>query len=184
MLNLIVTNGPEQANSYRVQDCTRHLVGRIYTPPLKNDKSISRVHAELLCEGSRWFVNDLSSTNGTFINDHPVTAKTEIRMGDQLRFGNTRMLVDIMSNGSGHSAHTPRIGRLIEQPATAEKAKVGQLPAQPTHYAYPPVAPTVQTATNQSRIKRFITNAILSLGWGVFAVKALAVCVLLLQVYN
>jgi len=48
---------------------------------------VSREHARLYKKGRRWFVEDLGSTNGTFLNDERVLAPAELRDGDLLSLG-------------------------------------------------------------------------------------------------
>jgi serine/threonine protein kinase len=50
---------------------------------------VSRRHSRLLREDNNWFVEDLGSTNGTFVNGHRISAhqKAAIKQGDVLRFG-------------------------------------------------------------------------------------------------
>ena len=51
------------------------------------DKSVSREHVCLCHEGRRWFVEDLNSTNGTYLNGERVVAKRDLRDGDSLKVG-------------------------------------------------------------------------------------------------
>jgi pSer/pThr/pTyr-binding forkhead associated (FHA) protein len=51
------------------------------------DKTISVQHARLLYHHSQWWVEDLHSTNGTFLNQEPVSEPVVIASGDQLRCG-------------------------------------------------------------------------------------------------
>jgi two-component system cell cycle response regulator len=48
--------------------------------------SVSRNHARIVMDGDRRFVEDLGSTNGTYVADHPVT-RGVLRSGDLLRVG-------------------------------------------------------------------------------------------------
>jgi len=50
------------------------------------DASVSSHHAQLKHEGGEYKLTDLDSTNGTFVNDLPVTTVT-LRHGDAVRFG-------------------------------------------------------------------------------------------------
>lgn len=54
-----------------------------------NDPYISDQHARVYREGVDWLVNDLRSTNGTFVNQVKVTGPTPIAAGDQLGIGRT-----------------------------------------------------------------------------------------------
>src|SRR5207253_2367528 len=47
------------------------------------DHSVSRRHAQIQRSATGYLVNDLQSTNGTFINDRPVTSAT-MQDGDYL----------------------------------------------------------------------------------------------------
>jgi len=46
---------------------------------------VSRVHAAVGFDGARWTVTDLYSSNGTFVNDQPVTDPRPLATGDTLR---------------------------------------------------------------------------------------------------
>ena len=55
-----------------------------------NDDFISSEHA-LICQRSgQWWVEDLGSTNGTFVNGHPISSPTAIAFGDAVEFGRVK----------------------------------------------------------------------------------------------
>jgi len=56
---------------------------------LADDTYVSTLHARLFQRGGESFVEDLGSTNGTFVNGERVTAATRLRRGDQVQFGQT-----------------------------------------------------------------------------------------------
>ena len=51
------------------------------------DSFISSVHCRVFGQNSEWMVEDLGSTNGTYLNDKKVTAPTVLSTGDVLRVG-------------------------------------------------------------------------------------------------
>ncbi len=53
------------------------------------DGSVSTFHAEIRCEGGKYFVHDLGSTNGIRVNGERV-AEAALANGDLVRFGNIR----------------------------------------------------------------------------------------------
>jgi sigma-54 dependent transcriptional regulator, acetoin dehydrogenase operon transcriptional activator AcoR len=71
------------------------VIGRDETADLTLPVSaVSRRHAEIRREGSRFFVKDLGSRNGTLVNGHPVV-ETELEPLDELRVGDAILkLVD------------------------------------------------------------------------------------------
>lgn len=50
------------------------------------DVSVSGRHAELVLVAENVYLKDLGSTNGTLVNDQPVT-DVQLRAGDRIRFG-------------------------------------------------------------------------------------------------
>jgi serine/threonine protein kinase len=50
---------------------------------------VSRQHARMVRQDDGWFIEDLSSTNGTFVNDQPVppSRATRLKDGDKVRCG-------------------------------------------------------------------------------------------------
>ncbi len=57
------------------------------------DPSVSRAHAVVQIRAGEAIVRDLGSTNGTYLNGKRIETGT-LRDGDELRFGNTRMLFE------------------------------------------------------------------------------------------
>jgi pSer/pThr/pTyr-binding forkhead associated (FHA) protein len=54
-----------------------------------DDSYVSQMHARLFAKGDAYMVEDLGSTNGTYLNRRKVTAPTELRRGDQVKIGKT-----------------------------------------------------------------------------------------------
>lgn len=55
------------------------------------DDYASGHHARLFPQGSRWFIEDLGSTNGTFVGDQRLTRATPVEVGQNFRVGRTTM---------------------------------------------------------------------------------------------
>ncbi len=58
------------------------------------DPEVSRRHARLETQNGTVFVRDLDSSNGTFLNGRRLTSAIELREGDQVDVGTTRLLVE------------------------------------------------------------------------------------------
>jgi pSer/pThr/pTyr-binding forkhead associated (FHA) protein len=59
------------------------------------DRTVSTLHAVLERYPSGWSVRDLGSTNGTFVNNTPVSAEHRLRNGDEIRLGSSRLVFRI-----------------------------------------------------------------------------------------
>ena len=55
-----------------------------------DDPHTSAFHAELHFSSDRWWMRDLDSSNGTFVNDEPVRAVVAIAPNDVLQCGRAR----------------------------------------------------------------------------------------------
>ena len=64
------------------------------TPHGGDEAGVSRRHAQLLHEGSAWYVLDLDSTNGTFLNGVELAPKTRSLLsdGDQVTMGELQII--------------------------------------------------------------------------------------------
>ncbi len=59
------------------------------------DKTISSHHARLVYRLGQWWIEDLNSTNGTFLNQEPVTNPVVVTQGDKLRCGQVEWGISI-----------------------------------------------------------------------------------------
>lgn len=60
---------------------------------LAADTFVSQIHARVFRRDGDMYLEDLGSTNGTYLNKKKVTAPVVIRKGDQVQFGRTTMEV-------------------------------------------------------------------------------------------
>ena len=84
---LVVTAGPLRGTTLPLTS-SAILIGRApsCTLVLDDDYSSSR-HARIFPQDGDWFVEDLGSTNGTFVGRDRVTAPVALRVGSQVRVG-------------------------------------------------------------------------------------------------
>lgn len=59
-----------------------------------DDPFVSGEHAVLTYRGRRWYVEDLASTNGTFVNGTPVETVAPVAFGAELQLGEVRLRLD------------------------------------------------------------------------------------------
>lgn len=56
---------------------------------LDGDSAASRLHARLFFDKGRYWIEDLGSTNGTWVNRHRIRRKVELQRGDLVQVGET-----------------------------------------------------------------------------------------------
>lgn len=114
---LVVRRGPNPDHVYLLNNDTT-IVGR---EPINDamfpDPEVSRRHARIINQDGDYFIEDLNSTNGTFINGRRISEITRIAGGDIIDFGETvrvvfELQVPISSNGAEPLQHDPRLEAL------------------------------------------------------------------------
>ena len=66
------------------------LIGRGTDAAIRlDDDYVSTRHARIAASGDQWFVEDLGSTNGTYIGSVRITQPTTITLGTEVRIGKT-----------------------------------------------------------------------------------------------
>ena len=64
----------------------------------QHDEAISNMHARLFYKEKNWWVEDLQSTNGTFLNQDPINAPAVVISGDQITCGKTTIEITMENN--------------------------------------------------------------------------------------
>ena len=59
-----------------------------------DDEFVSAEHAVLTFRGRTWYVEDLESTNGTFINGSPLEGVAPVGFGDEIQIGRVRLRLE------------------------------------------------------------------------------------------
>jgi pSer/pThr/pTyr-binding forkhead associated (FHA) protein len=66
------------------------LIGRGSDAAIRlDDDYVSTRHARIASSGDQWYVEDLGSTNGTYVGTARITQATSISLGTQVRIGKT-----------------------------------------------------------------------------------------------
>jgi hypothetical protein len=87
--HMVVTGGPLAGTSLALTDA-QITIGRAddATLVLTDDYASTR-HARLFPQDGQWFVEDLGSTNGTYLDRQKVTQPTPVGVGVPIRIGKT-----------------------------------------------------------------------------------------------
>jgi hypothetical protein len=59
-----------------------------------DDEFVSASHAALTYRGRAWYVEDLGSTNGTFVNGSQVDGLSPLAFGDEIQVGQARLRLE------------------------------------------------------------------------------------------
>ncbi len=89
-----VKNGPHKGNEHEIKGETL-VIGRDENPDGIQilDQGISRRHAEIFRIGEMYFIRDLGSRNGTFVNEEKISEEL-LRVGDEIKIGSTILLFE------------------------------------------------------------------------------------------
>jgi signal transduction histidine kinase len=80
--------GSDKGRRFELADGREHIIGREGDFAL-SDTTVSRRHAQFIPKEDRWYILDLHSNNGTFVNGIRVFAHRPLNPGDQIRTGET-----------------------------------------------------------------------------------------------
>jgi hypothetical protein len=87
--HLLVVEGENPGTRAELADAPL-LIGRGSDAAIKlDDDYVSTRHARVAASGDDWFVEDLGSTNGTYVGPVRITQPTTIGLGVQVRVGKT-----------------------------------------------------------------------------------------------
>ncbi|MGW1801495.1 FHA domain-containing protein [Streptomyces sp. NPDC001984] len=105
---LVITDPAQFRNTAFVLTGGRQVVGRAPGCDLRLEHPhVSGRHAELSRSGVQVLIEDLSSTNGTYVNGSPVRGPQPLRSGDTICFGDVRARFDDLAQSVTQTAQAP-----------------------------------------------------------------------------
>src|SRR5688500_6049826 len=127
-------------------------IGRDPSLPLHldEDTQVSRRHARISAQGGQAAVEDLGSTNGTFVNEQPIHSPRTLRPGDRVRIGTTvielRSQQQIAQRPSAVNARPAltQVGNEVLAPVPEEQLAAVAAPPAPAEQQVASGAPTVK----------------------------------------
>jgi hypothetical protein len=155
-LQFVMRSGPNTGKIYPLE-APEIIIGREASNGIAiNDAEVSRKHAKMSLHGSAYVIQDLGSTNGTFVNGQRVTGTQVLNPGDTVSFGENIVLMYEAAYDPNatviSSAQAPRTAAPIQRPAPAPAPTpapapapapiyVGQVPASPVYSSQVPAGP-------------------------------------------
>ncbi len=145
----VMRSGPNPGKIYPLE-APEIVIGRDANNGVSiNDAEVSRKHAKLSLHGTAYVIQDLGSTNGTFVNGQRVAGTQVLNPGDTISFGENIALAyesayDPNATVIG-SAQAPKTAVPVRRPAPAPapapvqvQVYSGQVPAGPAPMAAAP----------------------------------------------
>jgi serine phosphatase RsbU (regulator of sigma subunit) len=87
MATLVTLQGPNAGRHFRLGDGAS-LIGRMPNAAVYLDSlAVSRQHARVVSDGGGFFVEDLGSSNGTYLNGRPIEGRMPLTENDTLQVG-------------------------------------------------------------------------------------------------
>jgi predicted component of type VI protein secretion system len=130
-----------------------------------NDAEVSRRHARLTFQGGKYVLEDLGSTNGTFVNGQRLAGPRVLKAGEVVSFGEQIVLVFEVVNidpgatmVSPRAAAVPAASRPMPPPPPPPVDYAGSVPASPA-----PVPAFGTTVRKQNLLPIFIGVGVLLL---------------------
>jgi predicted component of type VI protein secretion system len=151
---LIMRTGPNPGKSFELTKNELYIGRDINNDIVINDSEISRKHVRLILQAGGYVLEDLGSTNGTFVNGQRLMGPHVLRPGEMVLFGENVSLAfesgydadATMVAGSVQTAtyvsEPPPQSQPVVQPVQAaapKQAYAGQVPAGPAEPYYEPV---------------------------------------------
>src|SRR5690625_4335825 len=88
---LFVTGGPLKGTEIPLGS-TMLLIGRTASAALRlDDDYTSNRHARIFPKGPQWWIEDLGSTNGTYVSNEKISQPVRLRPGTEVRIGRSTL---------------------------------------------------------------------------------------------
>jgi len=94
---IVFLNGDREGDVLSLQP-GRTVLGRQVGDVLLPDSEVSSIHAIISFERGGWYVMDLGSTNGVYVEDR-MRLEARLRHGEEVRLGRTRLRFRLLSDG-------------------------------------------------------------------------------------
>lgn len=164
VFQFVMRSGPTPGATFSL-DGDQLLIGRDSSSGVAiNDAEVSRKHARLTFQGGKFVIEDLGSTNGTFVNGQRLVSPVVLKSGDVVSLGEQIVLMyEALSSDPGETVISARKGVPRPAPIPAPSPAPAPVPVQQQYYAAPPAAPAPPAARPANNLPILIAVGVLAL---------------------
>ncbi len=150
LFQFVMRSGPTPGATFSLEG-DQLVIGRDSSSNIAiNDAEVSRKHARLTFQGGKYVIEDLGSTNGTFVNGQRLVSSVVLKSGDVVSLGEQIVLMyEALAVDSGETVISAR----KSIPARPAPAPVPSAPQQ-QYYAPPPTSAAGPAAVPMAKPSR------------------------------
>lgn len=149
---LLIQQGPSQGKEFALTGMQMTIGRSASNEIVLNDPEISRRHAQFSRQGDMYTIQDLGSTNGTFVNGQRCTGVVSLKDGDLVEFGDTIRTRFLRRTTQLDPIYDPGFGIPVEDPPT---------PGAQQNVDAPPVASPSQSTEPMLNQRQLVIGCVL-----------------------
>jgi pSer/pThr/pTyr-binding forkhead associated (FHA) protein len=141
---ITVRSGPEPGKTFPLEREEMFMGRDLANEITISDPEVSRRHARFIMQDDTIMLEDLGSTNGTFLNGERISTPQQLRLGDVVTLGENIVMVFEKSRYDPDATVVSTSAVQTVQPQPQQpKPRPHQQPAEPASYQQPqPAAPS------------------------------------------
>jgi len=145
---LVMRSGPNAGQVYSLEKSEMYIGRDLGNDIIVNDPEVSRRHLRLFLQGNQYGIEDLGSTNGSFINGQRLAGPYLLHTGEFLTLGERiNFVYEVVDTDATVASIGTQMRR--DQPQTAQAA---QMPAPPPPFSTP-IYPSAQSGNAYEPVK-------------------------------
>jgi hypothetical protein len=163
LYQFVMRSGPTPGATFSLEG-DQLVIGRDSSSAIAiNDAEVSRKHARLNFQGGKYVIEDLGSTNGTFVNGQRLVSPVVLKSGDVVSLGEQIVLMyEALAADIGETVISAR--KSVPRPAPAAVAAsvpASQPPPTQQQYYAPPIPPAAPAGRRMNSLPIFVAVGVL-----------------------
>jgi pSer/pThr/pTyr-binding forkhead associated (FHA) protein len=148
---LVMRSGPSSGKVFPLEKAELFVGRDLNNDVVINDPEVSRRHARFLLQGNSYVLEDLGSTNGTFINGQRLASPYPLRDGEVITFGeriNVVYELVVLDEDATQVTATSYQKEVPYQPPIPPQAQQQVYSPPPAYNSPPPVTKPIQPSSS------------------------------------